>query len=117
MPLPQAGGESHSTPLVLGIVSPLRGSISTAWRSARQRLVHALGDMVVVFTVQGFDVQRDARGLREAREPVREHLGVHLTQSRLLKARFTDTVRSRSEERRGGKEWVSTCRSQWSPYH
>src|SRR3546814_11475933 len=25
--------------------------------------------------------------------------------------------RSRSEERRGGKECVSTCRSRWSPYH
>src|SRR3546814_19261413 len=23
----------------------------------------------------------------------------------------------RSEERRGGKEGVSTCRSRWSPYH
>src|SRR3546814_18877438 len=23
----------------------------------------------------------------------------------------------RSEERREGKEWVSTCRSRWSPYH
>src|SRR3546814_14239781 len=23
----------------------------------------------------------------------------------------------RSEERRGGKEWVSTCRSRWAPYH
>src|SRR3546814_14057434 len=23
----------------------------------------------------------------------------------------------RSEERRVGKEWVSTCRSWWSPYH
>src|SRR3546814_15477317 len=23
----------------------------------------------------------------------------------------------RSEERRGGKEWGSTCRSRWSPYH
>src|SRR3546814_11365008 len=26
-------------------------------------------------------------------------------------------VRSRSEERRVGKECVSTCRSRWSPYH
>src|SRR3546814_4949042 len=26
-------------------------------------------------------------------------------------------VRVRSEERRGGKECVSTCRSRWSPYH
>src|SRR3546814_19451972 len=24
---------------------------------------------------------------------------------------------ARSEERRGGKEWVSTCRSRGSPYH
>src|SRR3546814_19455461 len=26
-------------------------------------------------------------------------------------------IQSRSEERRVGKEWVSTCRSRWSPYH
>src|SRR3546814_1342763 len=26
-------------------------------------------------------------------------------------------MRSRSEERRVGKECVSTCRSRWSPYH
>src|SRR3546814_9637247 len=24
---------------------------------------------------------------------------------------------TRSEERRVGKEWVSTCRSRWAPYH
>src|SRR3546814_7946718 len=28
-----------------------------------------------------------------------------------------DTVLCRSEERRVGKECVSTCRSRWSPYH
>src|SRR3546814_14596577 len=28
-----------------------------------------------------------------------------------------DTFDSRSEERRVGKECVSTCRSRWSPYH
>src|SRR3546814_13376860 len=27
------------------------------------------------------------------------------------------SVQSRSEERRVGKECVSTCRSRWSPYH
>src|SRR3546814_10626563 len=27
------------------------------------------------------------------------------------------TIKSRSEERRVGKECVSTCRSRWSPYH
>src|SRR3546814_9327462 len=29
----------------------------------------------------------------------------------------TQTERQRSEERRVGKECVSTCRSRWSPYH
>src|SRR3546814_13812059 len=28
-----------------------------------------------------------------------------------------DTAARRSEERRVGKECVSTCRSRWSPYH
>src|SRR3546814_4780600 len=28
-----------------------------------------------------------------------------------------DRIRTRSEERRVGKECVSTCRSRWSPYH
>src|SRR3546814_4621066 len=27
------------------------------------------------------------------------------------------TIKGRSEERRVGKECVSTCRSRWSPYH
>src|SRR3546814_2261850 len=30
---------------------------------------------------------------------------------------FILLVRTRSEERRVGKECVSTCRSRWSPYH
>src|SRR3546814_13917694 len=37
-----------------------------------------------------------------------------------LGARFDDRVTGRldrSEERRVGKECVSTCRSRWSPYH
>src|SRR3546814_17951215 len=28
-----------------------------------------------------------------------------------------DEIHDRSEERRAGKECVSTCRSRWSPYH
>src|SRR3546814_15128015 len=32
-------------------------------------------------------------------------------------AGFDATLRMRSEERRVGKECVSTCRSRWSPYH
>src|SRR3546814_16611786 len=29
----------------------------------------------------------------------------------------TGDIEQRSEERRGGQECVSTCRSRWSPYH
>ena len=29
----------------------------------------------------------------------------------------TSKIYARSEERRVGKECVSTCRSRWSPYH
>src|SRR3546814_12606375 len=32
-------------------------------------------------------------------------------------ADLVDRYPIRSEERRGGKECVSTCRSRWSPYH
>src|SRR3546814_19165084 len=41
---------------------------------------------------------------------VRTGIQSHLTPSRAQ-------PRDRSEERRVGKEWVSTCRSRWSPYH
>src|SRR3546814_1728555 len=34
-----------------------------------------------------------------------------------LKAFVAEYERLRSEERRVGKECVSTCRSRWSPYH
>src|SRR3546814_232325 len=35
----------------------------------------------------------------------------------LLLPEVADTADRRSEERRVGKECVSTCRSRWSPYH
>src|SRR3546814_8662127 len=44
-------------------------------------------------------------------------VGVHLSHE--LHAMFVEphTHAVRSEERRVGKECVSTCRSRWSPYH
>src|SRR3546814_18670290 len=42
------------------------------------------------------------------------------TPQKMRRARQTSRLRSmreRSEERRVGKECVSTCRSRWSPYH
>src|SRR3546814_1942440 len=43
----------------------------------------------------------------------RHHQGVQ----RLMHQAASFHVRQRSEERRVGKECVSTCRSRWSPYH
>src|SRR3546814_15846265 len=51
---------------------------------------------------------RDALGACELRE-------VDAGIARLLPRRFGGA--ERSEERRVGKECVSTCRSRWSPYH
>src|SRR3546814_18905213 len=40
------------------------------------------------------------------------------TSASIRYARYTDCLAMRrSEERRVGKEWVSTCRSMWSPDH
>src|SRR3546814_18389343 len=35
----------------------------------------------------------------------------------LERARISHAIVDRSDERRVGKECVSTCRSRWSPYH
>src|SRR3546814_4406258 len=43
------------------------------------------------------------------------HMTVADTAGRAIQAAATNTTRS--EERRVGKECVSTCRSRWSPYH
>src|SRR3546814_15802233 len=52
------------------------------------------------------------------------HLGAVLDDHALREQRLEGLVdlheaqvAQRSEERRGGKECVSTCRSRWSPYH
>src|SRR3546814_15915127 len=59
--------------------------------------------------------------------PLADHLGQRVGQLHLAAgatlgivemmehARLQDVARS--EERRGGKECVRTCRSRWSPYH
>src|SRR3546814_15945304 len=52
---------------------------------------------------QFYQVERMIRGTR-----------VEIT---LTYSQTSNQVRIRSEERRVGKECVSTCRSRWSPYH
>src|SRR3546814_15105358 len=42
---------------------------------------------------------------------------MRLGQNIVRRARRAEFLQHRSEERRVGKECVSTCRSRWSPYH
>ena len=70
-----------STPLVEGTASARRGSIATAWRSARARpLKQDLDDMVVVLAVEILDMEGDAGRLGEGLEPLLEQLGIHLAE-------------------------------------
>src|SRR3546814_4360535 len=45
------------------------------------------------------------------------HRGIHVIDPQGGQAVGLPAGRRRSEERRVGKECVSTCRSRWSPYH
>src|SRR3546814_13358477 len=76
--------------------------------------VGALHRRVVEAMSEGARVQQQCRLIKEHR------LG-HITRARMahfqLAAAQHMQVTVRSEERRVGKECVSTCRSRWSPYH
>src|SRR3546814_2013627 len=66
---------------------------------------------------EGFEAQQAVstfgeRLLAKGARSFRAQLG-----KRLVRMGFDRELASRSEERRVGKECVSTCRSRWSPYH
>src|SRR3546814_4132782 len=79
-------------------------------------------------TVAG-DLRRGGGGPRRLRSPAqcRHHLSLPaapairsrqlLVLDRIRRRPAPRRRRARSEERRVGKECVSTCRSRWSPYH
>src|SRR3546814_16598272 len=69
-------------------------------------------------------LEEKARLLREAWQVVAPGGKLYVAdygeqRSRLMRLLFRLTIQQldRSEERRVGKECVSTCRSRWSPYH
>src|SRR3546814_12172256 len=54
---------------------------------------------------------------RRLRAEQRQRARIHSTEQTIREGDKPGTGASRSEERRVGKECVSTCRSRWSPYH
>src|SRR3546814_12323980 len=68
--------------------------------------------------VRGTDLSLSVSSPRELAAKVdmlQENIKIVAQRDNLFK--ITATSSDRSEERRVGKECVSTCRSRWSPYH
>src|SRR3546814_15144801 len=97
----RCGGCSAALTQELKNAAPGEGGFIAHWiemlDEAREKVVSQYGD----------DHNRDARRAMEQE-------GVKVS---LANLRTFPCVRERSEERRVGKECVSTCRTRWSPYH
>src|SRR3546814_12549123 len=83
----------HGPYLRVSSVGALRALIAGLGEGAE--LVFQIGEVVGEFSSAGFEAEGDRFGV------IRTHA----------------VWPGRSEERRVGKECVSTCRSRWSPYH
>src|SRR3546814_5828674 len=66
--------------------------------------------------VHAHELPREGTEARDARTGFRR-LSLWREQRRSVRRRLRHRLVMRSEERRVGKECVSTCRSRWSPYH
>src|SRR3546814_13078681 len=84
------------------MIAPLRLRLDSAALAANWRVLDAMSGRAAC----GAAIKADGYGLGAA--------GVG---QRLADAGCRDFLVARSEERRVGKECVSTCRSRWSPYH
>src|SRR3546814_8248223 len=60
---------------------------------------------------------RDLSALSEEQAPREVRPLIHAMNDLLARLGTAISAQQRSEERRVGKECVSTCRSRWSPYH
>src|SRR3546814_20792972 len=77
------------------------------------------GDAAIDGELGSLDARRFADGFYTLRLTARDISGrVSVTEAQVELRSGVDKLGryTRSEERRGGKEWVSTCRSRWSPY-
>src|SRR3546814_11226814 len=85
--------------------------------NARLDQVVDLGDDIGIFRIIGRKVRRDIDGVRAAALKQGRTACEMIDQNAERQRLQLLPVGARSEERRVGKECVSTCRSRWSPYH
>src|SRR3546814_10499750 len=73
------------------------------------------GETDVTFTVPSTDLLRSIDLLEAAKDKI--GFNRIISDDKVAKISVVGVGMKRSEERRVGKECVSTCRSRWSPYH
>src|SRR3546814_11548084 len=86
--------------------------ISGTAAAGRQHAVVPTGDTLV-----GNKLGQAVNAIAGVDLPARRPRLVELDARRTERVDIADADLFRSEERRVGKEGVSTCRSRWSPYH
>src|SRR3546814_12105891 len=109
----------------VGIIAPLTYSMLESIRDAERKIYdHAIGRICAqLCPTPSVRVGIDHKGRGILRREVTSTRSAHRCQTctrhaglRLSGKELCGTL-DRSEERRVGKECVSTCRSRWSPYH
>src|SRR3546814_16001255 len=100
-----------------GMGAILLVTIPAAAQEKRSFEVHVSGAAIYDSNAAGASkVRAAARGLVQEEMEFRPSINANLVLPFDDHVFFLDT-QARSEERRVGKECVSTCRSGWSPYH
>ena len=141
VPLNVVESITKQIPVIQGKVTPLAEVIDTnpelKWvKESRDEKIRELVDISLVLEGMNRNASTHAAGVVIAPGPLTEYVPVYKTpqtevmtqynmldleEAGLLKMDFlglrTLTIIERSEERRVGKECVTTCRSRWSPYH
>src|SRR3546814_20861698 len=123
------GGESGRIALSYRLLAIAEAEMAVAG-DASKPAGHLLRELLRVRDIRPFSAgvekrRRDARavgGIDITRLDEARGIGQNFRPARLVERRRRDgptrqEEHQRSEERRVGKECVSTCRSRWAPYH